>query len=231
VFSKLRSYRPSHGTVVAYIALFVALGGTSYGVATGSIGSRAIKNNSIRSKDIRNNTVRGKDIRTGTIRSSDVGNGSLLAQDFAAGQLPSGPRGATGTTGRQGPPGPTLGVTEANVAVPAQELSLPAEVSVTTPTAGKLFVTADVDDIGVAVNCTPDAAGTVALYVDGTPITGTRRDVADNVSETYHVSGVSGTVAAGTRIVKLGVSCAGASTPESWVLGGERSLSAVLLGS
>ena len=62
MLSKLRSYRPSHGTVVAYIALFIALGGTSYGLATGSIDSREIKDNSIRSADIRNNTVRGKDV-------------------------------------------------------------------------------------------------------------------------------------------------------------------------
>jgi hypothetical protein len=78
-----RFRRPSPAMVVALVALFVALGGTSYGVATGSIGSRQIKNNSIRSKDIRNNNVRGKDIRTGTIRSSDVGNGSLTGADVA----------------------------------------------------------------------------------------------------------------------------------------------------
>jgi hypothetical protein len=37
--SKLRSYRPGHGTVVAYVALFMALGGTSYGFATVSTGA------------------------------------------------------------------------------------------------------------------------------------------------------------------------------------------------
>ena len=61
---------------MATIAVFIALGGTSYAVATGSIGSREIKNNGVRGKDIRNNDVRGKDIRAGTIRSSDVGNSS-----------------------------------------------------------------------------------------------------------------------------------------------------------
>jgi hypothetical protein len=105
MLAKLRSYRPSHSTVVAYIALFIALGGTSYGLASGSIGSREIKNNSVRSKDIRNNTIRGKDIRTGTILSSDVGDGSLLAQDFAAGQLPAGAPGPKGDKGDTGAPG------------------------------------------------------------------------------------------------------------------------------
>lgn len=96
MLSKFRSYRPGHGTVVGYLALFIALGGTSWAVATGSIDSREIKNNSIR----------GKDIRTGTIGSSDVGNGSLLAGDFKVGQLPAGARGAQGPAGPQGLRGP-----------------------------------------------------------------------------------------------------------------------------
>jgi hypothetical protein len=90
--------RLTFANCVSLVALFVALGGTSYAVATGSIDSREIKNNTVRSKDVRNNTVRskdlrnnnvrGKDIRNGTVRSRDVGNSSLLAEDFAPGQLP-----------------------------------------------------------------------------------------------------------------------------------------------
>ena len=40
--------RPSPAMVVALIALFVAMGGVSYGVATGSIDGREIKNNTVR---------------------------------------------------------------------------------------------------------------------------------------------------------------------------------------
>lgn len=79
------------------VALFVALGGTSWAVATGSIDSREIKNSSVRSKDIRDGGVRSKDLR----------DGSLLAQDFKAGQLPVGPKGDTGATGPQGERGAT----------------------------------------------------------------------------------------------------------------------------
>ena len=46
--------RPSPAMVVACTALFVAMGGVSYGVATGFIDSREIKNNTIRGKDVRN---------------------------------------------------------------------------------------------------------------------------------------------------------------------------------
>jgi hypothetical protein len=72
--------RPSPAMVVASTALFVSLGGVSYGLATGSIGSREIRNNSIRSVDVRNS--------------------SLLARDFKAGQLP---RGEQGPAGQRGP--------------------------------------------------------------------------------------------------------------------------------
>jgi hypothetical protein len=80
--------------------VFVALGGTSYAIATGSIGSREIENNSVGTKDLRNSGIRGRDVRNGTIRSADVGNGSLLAADFKAGQLPAGERGAQGLPGQ-----------------------------------------------------------------------------------------------------------------------------------
>src|SRR4051812_49921795 len=49
--------------LVSAAALFVALGGSSYAVATGSIGSREIADNSVRGKDIRNRTITGRDVR------------------------------------------------------------------------------------------------------------------------------------------------------------------------
>jgi hypothetical protein len=66
--------------VVGYIALFVALGGTSYAVATGSIDSREIKNNSIRSKDVRNATIKGTDVKDDSLDNGDIDNAGLAAQ-------------------------------------------------------------------------------------------------------------------------------------------------------
>lgn len=107
MLSKLRSYHPSHATVVAYLALFITLGGTSYGVATGFIDSREIKNNAVKSADLKNNDTRSQDVRNNSLtgadvknlKSGDVANGSLLAQDFAAGQLPKGDKGDKGEQG------------------------------------------------------------------------------------------------------------------------------------
>jgi hypothetical protein len=69
------------------LALFIALSGTSYAVATGSIDSREIKNNTVRSQDIRTGGVRGAEIRNGAVRSRDVRNNALLGADIADGTL------------------------------------------------------------------------------------------------------------------------------------------------
>ena len=74
--------RPSPAMVIALIALFIAMGGVSYGVATGSIDGREIKNNTVKSGDLRNNDIRGKDIRTGTIGGSDVASNTLKGADI-----------------------------------------------------------------------------------------------------------------------------------------------------
>ena len=71
--------------LVAYLALFVALSGTSYA---------AVK--------LGRNAVKGSNIAPGAVTSPKVKNGSLLAADFAPGQLPVGPAGPTGARGAQG---------------------------------------------------------------------------------------------------------------------------------
>jgi hypothetical protein len=111
VRSQLRS-RLTYANTVASIALFIALGGTSYAVATGSIDSREIKNGTIRSEDIRDNQVRSRDVR----------NKSLRADDFKPGELPSGakgPQGLQGPKGDAGDPGTTHVVVRVGTAATA----------------------------------------------------------------------------------------------------------------
>ncbi len=86
-------HRPSAATVLSLVALFVALGGTSYAALT--ITSANVKNNSLTSSDIKNNSV----------STADVKNGSLLSSDFKAGQLPAGIQGAPGVPGVPGTAG------------------------------------------------------------------------------------------------------------------------------
>lgn len=85
--------RPSPATLLSLLALFVALGGTSY--AALSIGTAQVRNNSLTGLDIRNDSVTGRDVR----------NGSLMLRDFRRGQAPAGPQGPPGPPGAAGVPG------------------------------------------------------------------------------------------------------------------------------
>jgi len=68
-------HRLTYANVISTLALFVALGGTTYAVS--NIGSRDIRNNSVRSVDLRNNDVRGRDVRRRSLSGSDVGENRL----------------------------------------------------------------------------------------------------------------------------------------------------------
>ena len=69
---RLNPRRPSPATVIASLALFLSLGGVSYGLATGSIDGREIKNG----------TIRGPDVRNGTLSSRDLGDSARPVRKF-----------------------------------------------------------------------------------------------------------------------------------------------------
>jgi hypothetical protein len=70
----------TYANVTATLALFIALGGSSYA---------AVK-------------ITGKNVADGSLTTRDVKNRSLLKRDFKAGQLPAGAPGAQGVKGEQG---------------------------------------------------------------------------------------------------------------------------------
>jgi hypothetical protein len=93
--------RPSHGTVVAYVSLFVALGGTSVAAVT-------IAKDAVVSRSIKDGQVKTADLAANAVTSAKVKAGSLLASDLKAGELPAagpGPQGPAGATGAAGPAG------------------------------------------------------------------------------------------------------------------------------
>jgi hypothetical protein len=79
--------RPSPALVISLIALFVSLGGVSYGVATGFIDSRELRDNTVRSRDLRNNDIRTKDVRNNEIRGIDIRNSTIQGRDVALATL------------------------------------------------------------------------------------------------------------------------------------------------
>src|SRR5919108_751320 len=95
-----RIHRPSASMTVALLALFVALGGTSYATV-----SAAFPPNSVGTKQIKDNSITRAKIAHESITSVLVKDGGLLAKDFATGQLPFGPTGPAGPAGPQGPKG------------------------------------------------------------------------------------------------------------------------------
>jgi Collagen triple helix repeat (20 copies) len=102
-----------HGTAVAYLALFAALGGSAYAAAT--VTGKNIKDGTVTRRDVKNRSL-------GTSKLSASAVSSLAGQRGPAGPQgekgetgpvgpkgeagPAGPKGATGPVGPQGAPGP-----------------------------------------------------------------------------------------------------------------------------
>jgi hypothetical protein len=82
--------RLSFANVVSLLALFVALGGSSY--AAMKIGSDEIADNSVRGRDIHKGTVRGTDIRNNDLKGRDVRDNTLTGDDLKESSLETVPR-------------------------------------------------------------------------------------------------------------------------------------------
>jgi hypothetical protein len=97
--SRLRSH-VSYANVMATIAVFVALGGTSYAVTQ-------LPRNSVGSKQIRTGSVGASEIHTNAVRSKDIKNRNVALRDISLGARKS-LRGQPGPAGPQGPQGPAV---------------------------------------------------------------------------------------------------------------------------
>lgn len=105
--------RLSPATVIAGIALLVALAGTSAAAVT-------LARNSVGTAQLQASAVTNSKIAANAVTTGKVKNHSLLRVDFASGQIPAGPRGPVGppgpagAAGARGPTGPA-GSSAANV--------------------------------------------------------------------------------------------------------------------
>jgi hypothetical protein len=112
MLARLRSRRPSHPTVVAYLALFVALGGTgayashlvvnstdivdgevkapdiaNAAVVTdklqqGAVTSGKVKDQNLVGGDVLDNSLTGADVQTGSLGASDISNSAFRSDDI-----------------------------------------------------------------------------------------------------------------------------------------------------
>src|SRR3954451_18898481 len=103
--------RPPHATVVAYLALFVALGGTSYAaikLPANSVGSRQLKNGAVTGAKVKAHSLLANDFRTGQLKAGAQGPaGAPGAKGDAGTPGVKGDKGNTGSTGPTGVTGPT----------------------------------------------------------------------------------------------------------------------------
>jgi hypothetical protein len=177
------------GNAVGYVALFTALGGTSYAAVTlapGSVKTKALANGAVTSAKLAQNSV----------GSANVRNHSLVANDFKAGSLSSvlGPSGASGGKGATGPQGPTGQAGSAGTQGPrgldgsssvimtarqTGSVTAPHGASTAVPLTGASWTQAANDvnlitgsmNVSIPSSCTGSFGNSLVVSVDGVPNT------------------------------------------------------------
>ena len=94
MLAKLARYMGRHH--FGLLALFVALGGTSYATVVN------VPRASVGTPELKRNAVKAAKIAPNAVRTGHVLDGSLLVTDFRAGQIPQGPKGDKGDKGDPG---------------------------------------------------------------------------------------------------------------------------------
>ena len=68
---------PFHGTVVGYLALFVALSGTAWAVAANSVGTQQLKDNAVTGAKVLNGSLVGADVHPNSLGGAQINESSL----------------------------------------------------------------------------------------------------------------------------------------------------------
>jgi hypothetical protein len=154
---------------VAYIALFVALSGTSYAavqLAPGSVQTRALANRAVTNKKLAPNSV----------TSRSIANGSLTRADFRRGVIKPGVNGHAGPQGPRGAAGGAyIGLrTQSTGSVTAPHgatTAVPLSSGSWTQNAGELDLIAGNATIHIPSACTGSFGNSLVVNVDGKPNT------------------------------------------------------------
>jgi Collagen triple helix repeat (20 copies) len=184
------------GNIVGYVALFAALGGTSYAAVTlapGSVTTRALANGAVTSIKLGRNSVGAKNIRPHSLTQAAFTASALqglLGKNGVNGiGGVNGTNGSQGSLGAQGAPGPTgpMGPAghdgSASLAATATEsvgsVTAPHGASTNVPLTGGNWTQAggDLDLIAgsmtveIPASCTGSFGNSLVVSVDGTPNT------------------------------------------------------------
>lgn len=115
--------RLSFGNVVAVIALFVALGGSAYGLQRNSVGTKQLKNRAVTKKKVAKRAIRGAHIKRNSLKAAHIAEQSLRVSDTAAGIV--NPNGSTQVL--------TSGLSVSNVSSGRYRITIPTSVVSSSP--------------------------------------------------------------------------------------------------
>jgi hypothetical protein len=87
----IKPRRPSHTTAVAYLALFVALGGSAYAAShlgKKTVGTKQLKGGAVTAAKLKKNAVTKAKIKAAAVDGSKIADGSVTGADVNAASMP-----------------------------------------------------------------------------------------------------------------------------------------------
>jgi hypothetical protein len=191
--------RHFRGNVVGYLALFMALGGTSYAAvrfAPGSVTTRALASGAVTHAKLASNSVGFNDVVKGSLTAASFKPGVLLgAVQGASGPIgpagqtgpggaigPAGPAGPAGANGPAGPVGPAGANGSASIVMKARgtgSVTAPHGASTNVPLSGgawpqgsgELDLITGSMQLSIPASCTGSYGNDLIVSVDGVPNT------------------------------------------------------------
>jgi Pentapeptide repeats (8 copies) len=138
---------PSPAMIVACVALFVALGGTSYAaivLPANSVGTKQIKKSAVTGVKVKNATLTGAKIKDASLTGAKIKDASLTGADIVAASLGKVPSAASADSVIDGAVGPTkFG------AIPGARVRRTAAVTVAGNAGGSTVLSYDATDFNV----------------------------------------------------------------------------------
>ena len=175
------------GNAVGYLALFVALGGSSYAavrLTPGSVKSAALANGAVTHAKLARNSVTGVNVAKAALTARDFKSGTFLQglKGDAGAPGSAGLAGIPGLKGDAGPQGPAGKDGSASIAARARlansvtathggQTTIPLSAGSWTQSAGQLELLAGTVTLTVPSSCTGSFGNSIIISVDGTPAT------------------------------------------------------------
>jgi hypothetical protein len=175
---------------VGYVALFAALGGTSYAavrLAPGSVTNRALATGSVSHAKLAADSVSSANILNGSLKRGDFNAGTLKALVKNGSTGANGASGAnggrgTGVMGPAGPAGPAGANGSASIIVRARgtgtvsaphgaSTSVPIGSATWTQATGEMDLITGSATFAIPSSCTGSFGNSLVISVDGTPAT------------------------------------------------------------